>query len=79
MNGFVGEQIVVIVFEDDHYLSGDSLLKLNFEQEFNTNPDAKSKVYNVKLKGSKYHKDKVIIFCDITIILIRVKVIFAQN
>jgi len=55
MNNFVGEQIVVIVFEDGHYLSGNSLLKLKFEQELNPSSDDKSKVYNVKLKESKYY------------------------
>ncbi len=51
MTDFVDEQSVVIVFEDGHYLSGDSLLKINFEQNFH--PDEKIKVYSVKLKGSK--------------------------
>ncbi len=54
MHNFVGEQIVVIVFEDGHYLSGDSLLKVKFEQELIQNSDEKTMVYNVKLKESKY-------------------------
>ena len=52
------EQIVVIIFEDRHDLSGDSLLKINLEQEFNQNEaktetDEKYKIYSVKIDRSK--------------------------
>ncbi len=44
---------MIIVFEDGYYLGGDSLLKVNFEHEFNSKSNEKIKVHSVKLKGSK--------------------------